>query len=103
MKKYCFGVDVGGTTVKIGLFDVEGNIKEVFATELNYVEFQRLFQDFNYLMEDDSCCHFEFARVTSRTSVLARSLGDQRDSGRNSQSVFRLVYASDEPNDCSVQ
>lgn len=26
MKKYCFGVDVGGTTVKIGLFDCEGNI-----------------------------------------------------------------------------
>jgi len=26
MKKYCFGVDVGGTTVKIGLFDREGNI-----------------------------------------------------------------------------
>lgn len=28
MKKYCFGVDVGGTTVKIGLFDCEGNILE---------------------------------------------------------------------------
>ncbi len=28
MKKYCFGVDVGGTTVKIGLFDREGNILE---------------------------------------------------------------------------
>ncbi len=26
MKKYCFGVDVGGTTIKIGLFDQEGNI-----------------------------------------------------------------------------
>lgn len=26
MKKYCFGVDVGGTTVKIGLFDKEGNV-----------------------------------------------------------------------------
>ena len=24
--KYCFGVDIGGTTVKIGLFDVDGNI-----------------------------------------------------------------------------
>ena len=28
MEKYCFGVDVGGTTVKIGLFDCEGNILE---------------------------------------------------------------------------
>ncbi|MDE6313787.1 MAG: ROK family glucokinase [Lachnospiraceae bacterium] len=24
--KYCFGIDVGGTTVKLGLFDVEGNV-----------------------------------------------------------------------------
>ena len=28
MKKYCFGVDLGGTTVKIGLFDAEGNMLE---------------------------------------------------------------------------
>ena len=26
MKKYCFGVDIGGTTVKIGLFDETGNV-----------------------------------------------------------------------------
>lgn len=26
MKKYCFGVDIGGTTVKIGLFDTEGSV-----------------------------------------------------------------------------
>lgn len=26
MKKYCFGVDVGGTTVKMGFFDSEGNV-----------------------------------------------------------------------------
>ena len=30
-------------TEMLQLFDVEGNIKDVFATELNYVEFQRLF------------------------------------------------------------
>ena len=24
MKKYCFGVDVGGTTIKLGLFDADG-------------------------------------------------------------------------------
>ncbi len=28
MKKYVFGVDVGGTTVKLGLFDPEGTVKE---------------------------------------------------------------------------
>lgn len=26
MSKYCFGIDVGGTTVKMGLFDTEGNV-----------------------------------------------------------------------------
>jgi glucokinase len=26
MSKYCFGVDVGGTTVKLGLFDIEGTV-----------------------------------------------------------------------------
>ena len=28
MNKYCFGVDLGGTTVKIGLFDPEGTVLE---------------------------------------------------------------------------
>ncbi|MDD3205703.1 MAG: ROK family glucokinase [Lachnospiraceae bacterium] len=26
MSKYCFGVDVGGTTIKMGLFDMEGTV-----------------------------------------------------------------------------
>lgn len=26
MKKYCFGIDIGGTTVKCGLFDVQGEV-----------------------------------------------------------------------------
>lgn len=28
MASYCFGVDVGGTTVKLGLFDMQGNVRE---------------------------------------------------------------------------
>lgn len=28
MKRYCFGIDIGGTTVKCGLFDVKGEILE---------------------------------------------------------------------------
>ena len=28
MAKYCFGVDVGGTTVKLGCFDTEGTLLE---------------------------------------------------------------------------
>ena len=26
MSKYCLGIDVGGTSVKLGLFDTEGNV-----------------------------------------------------------------------------
>ena len=26
--KYCFGIDIGGTSVKIGLFDETGNLHE---------------------------------------------------------------------------
>lgn len=26
MSQYCFGIDIGGTTVKCGLFDTEGNV-----------------------------------------------------------------------------
>lgn len=28
MSKYCFGVDVGGTTIKMGLFDAEGDVTD---------------------------------------------------------------------------
>lgn len=35
MKKYGFGVDVGGTTCKIGLFDMEGTIQEKWEIKTN--------------------------------------------------------------------
>ena len=28
MKKYCFGIDIGGTTVKCGLFETDGTLLE---------------------------------------------------------------------------
>ncbi len=28
MKRYCFGIDIGGTTIKCGLFDVKGTVLE---------------------------------------------------------------------------
>lgn len=35
MEQYCFGVDIGGTGIKVGLFDAEGNMldKWLFATK----------------------------------------------------------------------
>ena len=28
MNRYCFGVDIGGTTVKLGLFNADGDLLE---------------------------------------------------------------------------
>ena len=28
MKRYCFGIDVGGTTIKCGLFQTDGKLLE---------------------------------------------------------------------------
>ena len=36
MDKYCFGVDLGGTTVKIGLFSIEGQLQEIPTRTENY-------------------------------------------------------------------
>ena len=33
MKKYCFGIDVGGTTVKCGLFTVDGEVLDKWEIE----------------------------------------------------------------------
>ena len=35
MKKYCFGVDVGGTTVKIGFFNVDGTMLDKWEIVTN--------------------------------------------------------------------
>ena len=33
MNKYCFGIDVGGTTVKCGLFTVDGEVLDKWEIE----------------------------------------------------------------------
>ena len=47
MKKYCFGVDVGGTTVKVGLFTVEGQLLDkweiITRTENNGEKFYLIY------------------------------------------------------------
>lgn len=36
MKKYGFGVDIGGTTCKIGLFDMSGKMLEKMGDSYKY-------------------------------------------------------------------
>ena len=38
--KYCFGIDVGGTTVKLGLFDEEGTVLEKLPNAMFKVELE---------------------------------------------------------------
>ncbi len=46
MKKYCFGVDVGGTTVKIGLFESTGVLLEQWEIETHTENFgERILSD----------------------------------------------------------
>ena len=35
MKKYCFGIDIGGTTVKCGLFNVDGEVLDKWEIKTN--------------------------------------------------------------------
>ena len=35
--KYCFGVDIGGTTVKLGLFTTEGEIVDKWAVSYTHL------------------------------------------------------------------
>ena len=35
MKKYCFGIDVGGTSIKCGLFCVDGTLEEKWEIPTN--------------------------------------------------------------------
>lgn len=46
MEKYCFGVDVGGTTVKLGLFTLEGDIVDKWEITT------RKEQDGKYILSD---------------------------------------------------
>ena len=34
---YCFGVDIGGTTVKIGLFEETGTIVDKWEIPIEYI------------------------------------------------------------------
>ena len=41
MGNYAFGVDIGGTTVKIGLFDREGNLLDKWEIPTNTANIMR--------------------------------------------------------------
>ena len=46
MKKYSIGIDIGGTTVKLGIFTVEGNLIKKWEIET------RLIENGKFILED---------------------------------------------------
>ena len=56
MKEYCFGIDVGGTTVKMGLFRVDGELLEKWETDVIFAARQPGFAcDWTPLWNDPMC------------------------------------------------
>lgn len=53
-------------------FHIEGKVIGFGPTELVRLELQKLFQDFNLIMEDGSWKHFEFQSSDSKTADLKR-------------------------------
>ena len=49
MKKYAFGVDIGGTSVKIGFFETNGNLLETWEIPT------RLEDNGGHILEDIKC------------------------------------------------
>ena len=52
--------------------NIEGTVKEILTTESLSAEVVRAYEDFNFLMEDDSIKHFEFQSVNHGKEDLKR-------------------------------
>ena len=53
-------------------FNVEGKVVSFAPTELVHLELQKLFQDFNFVMEDGTWKHFEFQSTNEGIAGLKR-------------------------------
>lgn len=54
------------------MLNIEGKVASIFSTESIHLDLKRGFEDFNYLMEDDSIKHFEFASTNEGVRGLRR-------------------------------
>lgn len=71
MSEFCFGVDLGGTTVKMGLFSVEGELKEKWEIRTRKEE------NGKYILEDiaDSIASKMKERTISKEDVAGVGIG----------------------------
>lgn len=56
----------------IPYFGISGKVRSLAPTELVKLEIKKLFQDFNFIMEDGSWIHFEFQSTNEGTAGLRR-------------------------------
>lgn len=54
------------------LLDIKGKVKRVAPTEIVHLELKKLYQDFNYEMDDDSWVHLEFQSTNEGIQGLKR-------------------------------
>lgn len=54
------------------LFHIPGKVKRIAPTEIIHLELKKLYQDFNFEMEDDSWIHFEFQSTNEGVKGLKR-------------------------------
>lgn len=52
------------------LFHIPGKVKRIAPTEIIHLELKKLYQDFNFEMEDDSWIHFEFQSTNEADELL---------------------------------
>ena len=54
------------------LVNIKGKVKRVAPTEIVHLELKKMYQDFNYEMEDNSWAHLEFQSTNEGVQGLKR-------------------------------
>ena len=58
MKKYLLGIDIGGTTVKLGLFNINGELLNKWEIETRKID------NGKYILSDIKACEQQLAKLT---------------------------------------
>ena len=71
-------------------FGIQGKVVSFAPTELVHLELQKLFQDFNFVMEDGTWKHFEFQSTNEGLEGLKRFR--TYDRFQSTPSVWRVTF-----------
>ena len=68
MEKRCFGVDIGGTTVKMGLFTVDGKVTDKWEIPTRKEENGKYILSYQILLFNKKGCQKHFSMTQKRLS-----------------------------------